>query len=236
MFNPRPRIDAIAIADGHVCYVVDDALLEPQRWVDYAAERATEFERSPHNAYPGPELRMPDEISANLDAFFATHVRRLLHARRTLRMYSRLSLATASPETLNPRQWICHRDRMAVETGQCIAASVLYLFRNSTLGGTSFFIPRRPAHEIAVLVHESGTLPSADFARKYGLPPGYMTASNAWFEKVLTVPAQWNRLIFYDGSLFHCGDIASPDKLSDDPRTGRLTLNGFFTCRRNASS
>ena len=56
-----------------------------------------------------------------------------------------------------------------------------------------------------------------------------------WFEKVGTVPPRWNRVIFYDGSLFHCSDIPEPGRLSPDPRQGRLTLNGFFTCRRRAA-
>ena len=40
-------------------------------------------------------------------------------------------------------------------------------------------------------------------------------------------------MIFYDGSILHSGDILAPEKLSADPRIGRLTLNGFFTSRRN---
>ena len=33
MFNPDPRIRTIPIAGGHACHVVDDALLQPERWV-----------------------------------------------------------------------------------------------------------------------------------------------------------------------------------------------------------
>jgi hypothetical protein len=40
-------------------------------------------------------------------------------------------------------------------------------------------------------------------------------------------------LIFYSGTVFHSGHITAPERLCDDPRRGRLTLNGFFTCRRN---
>lgn len=235
MFNPNPTIQTVPITARHACHVIDDALLEPERWVDYAVDHADGFQDAPHNAYPGPELRMPDAISTQLDAFFATHVRRLLGGRRTLRMYSRLSLAARAPEALDPRQWICHVDRMDVEPGQCIAASVLYLFRDQALGGTSFYLPRRPIPEIARLVDDSATLAPDAFSARYDLQPGYMTASNAWFEKMLTVPARWNRLIFYSGSVFHSGDIAAPASLSADPRQGRLTLNGFFTCRRNAA-
>ena len=232
MFNPSPRIEAIPIAGRQVCYVIDDALREPQRLVDLAATRFEQFQNSPHNAYPGPELRMPDPISMQLDLFFATHVRRLLGARRTLRMYSRLSLTTSPPDRLQPRQWLCHVDRLEVESGQSLAASVLYLFGDGSLGGTSFYVPRRPLAEIARLVQDSGTLTADAFAAEYGVQSGYMTGSNAYFEKVLTVPPQWNRMIFYDGSVFHCGHITHPDRLSTDPRSGRLTFNGFFICKR----
>lgn len=75
----------------------------------------------------------------------------------------------------------------------------------------------------------------AAFAQKYRIAPGYQTASNAWFEKICTVPARFNRLIFYDGMLFHGADLVTPAGLTDDPANGRLTLNGFFTCSRHAA-
>ena len=236
MFNPAARMSTITIAPGRNAYVIDDALLEPQRWVDLAVRHRADFETLPHNAYPGVELRMPDAITASLDAFFARHVRALLGARRTLRCYSRLSLATRLPEQLEPRQWICHRDRLDPASDRCVAACVLYLFRDPLLGGTAFFTPTRSAHETDVLIHESGVLAADAFRRKYGIVPGYQTASNAWFEKTGSVSARWNRLVFYDGgSVFHSSDIGMSEWLSDDPAGGRLTLNGFFVCRRAVS-
>src|SRR5258706_863495 len=234
MFNPNPQISVIPLDAEHDCYVVDDALLEPERMVDHAVAHLAEFQVTGHNAYPGPELRMPDAISAQLDAFFAQHIRHLLGARRTLRMYSRLAMVTFAPASLEPRQWICHRDRFDLPSQECVGASVLYLFHDAGLGGTNFFVPKRSAFETDVLVHESGTIGRDAFARKYDIAPGYLTESNDWFEKVCSVPAQWNRMIFYDGSRFHCSHIPSPARLSADPRVGRLTLNGFFTCRKRA--
>ncbi|MEO8673606.1 MAG: DUF6445 family protein [Tahibacter sp.] len=231
-FNSHPSVTALPLFDGHHCYVVDDALRDPHGWVDRAAAHRDQFETTGHNAFPGPELRMPDALSSQLDDFFRLHIRQRLGARRTLRMYSRLAMVSAAAATLQPRQWICHRDRFEVPADQCVAASVLYLFRDASLGGTSFFRPRRAAAEIDRLVHDSGQMDGAQFVERYGIQPGYMTASNAWFEKVASVEARWNRLIFYDGSLFHCADITQTDKLDTDPRRGRLTLNGFFTCSR----
>ncbi len=236
MFNPHPSLQSVLIAPGHHVWVIDDALREPDRWVERAQQFRGQFVQEAHNAYPGPELRLPDEISAALEAYFNQHVRDRLGGRRTLRCYSRLSIVTRAPEQLEPRQWICHRDRMQVPPDQCVAASVLYLFRDPRLGGTAFYAPRRPNHEIDRLVHESGILSAADFAAKYAIAAGYLTASNAWFEKLGAIEPRYNRLIFYDGALFHSSDMTAPELLSPDPAQGRLTLNGFFTCRRRLQS
>lgn len=233
MFNPQPTIQTISVAGRPLCYVIDDALREPDRWVDYAVAHDAQFADSPHNAYPGPELRMPDEISARLDEFFARHLRRRFGARRTLRMYSRLSLTARQPHELDPRQWLCHVDRLETEAGQGIAASVLYLFRDEALGGTGFYRPLRPMAEIGELVQDSSRMPPAEFTARHGIEVGYMIRSNAWFEKLLAVPPRWNRLVFYSGMLFHGADITAPERLVRDPRRGRLTLNGFFLYRRN---
>ena len=232
MFNPRPRVESIAITPRHACHVIDDALLEPERWIDFAAVNAHDFVESGHNAYPGPELRMDDGVSAQLDAFFALHLRARLGARRTERMYTRMSIATRAPQDLHPRQRIPHVDRLDAARTQCLAASVLYLFHDASLGGTNFYMPRRPQPEILQLMADANTLPVDEFQRATGIGPAYMRGSNAWFEQVLSVPARFNRLIVYDGGLFHSGDIASPEKLTADPRRGRLTFNGFFVCRR----
>jgi hypothetical protein len=230
MFNPRPDIQVLPITPGQACYVIDDALLEPERLRDEAISRRDRFAMAPFNAYPGLELRMPEAFSAQLDDFFRRHVRARLGMRRTLRMYSRLALATLRPDELQPRQCICHRDQLGFAPGQRVAASVLYLFDDPALGGTAFYAPRRPAAEMAPLFEDAGRLDAGLFCAKYGIERGYLAGSNAWFEQLLSVPAKWNRLIFYDGALFHSGDIRHPERLDPDPAHGRLTLNGFFTC------
>lgn len=239
MFNPAPRVELLPIVDDQVCLVIDDALLEPERWVANAVARRADFAMAPFNAYPGLEFHLPSELSARLDDYFRLHARRRLGARRTLQMYSRLSLVTLAPQQLAPVQWLCHRDRFNVLPGQRALASVAYLFRDESLGGTSFFRPRRGAAETEALMRQAASAkdPAAaeGFSASTGVQRGYLTESNDWFEHVCTVPARWNRLIFYDGSLFHSPDIRAPGRLSDDPAAGRLTLNGFFTCSRQST-
>lgn len=232
VFNPRPRIEAVAITPQQTCWVVDDALLERERLVEFACAQRGAFDDAPHNAYPGPELRLPDSVVQPLERFFSQHLRERFGLRRVQRATARLSLTTRRPQALQPRQSICHVDRMDMQPGQRIVASVLYLFHSPALGGTSFYMPRRPLEEIAALLRDSATMTAAEFESRRGIAPGYMVESNDWFQRVATVPAKFNRLIVYSGTMFHSGDIRLPDLLTDDPRTGRLSLNGFFVCTR----
>ncbi len=63
-----------------------------------------------------------------------------------------------------------------------------------------------------------------------------MHASNAYFTQIGNVPARWNRMVPSTmASLLHSGSIDAPEKLTDDPRSGRLTFTASFICRRNAA-
>ena len=34
MFNPNPHVQTLALGGRPVCHVIDDAQLEPERWID----------------------------------------------------------------------------------------------------------------------------------------------------------------------------------------------------------
>jgi hypothetical protein len=233
MFNPNAKLATLQFADRQVVYVIDNALVDPDALLNYAGERRTDFRPLEQKGYPGICLPAPGELTRALDLLFTRQLRRLFDARRTIRMHCRLSLVTTPAAELLPYQSLCHRDGVTLGSRESIQASVLYLFRDPGLGGTSFYIPARPAAEIALLFSESKSLTAQQFEQRHHISPGYMRGSNDYFTCIGTVPAQWNRLIFYDGSMLHSGEIDTPEKLSIDPLRGRLTLNGFFTCRRN---
>ncbi len=233
LFNPSPRISRLPLANGRACFVIDDALLEPERFVEAAVQRSAEFRHVDFNAYPGNYLMAPEAVDAALREFFTEHLRNLFDARRLLKMHCRLSMITLSPEALRPYQWLCHSDNFGLEPEHSIQASVLYLFKDEGLGGTGFYEPARSAAKTSQLFADASALSATAFTERHGIAPGYMLESNAYFNRIGSVPARWNRLIFYDGSLLHSGDILAPEKLSTDPTRGRLTFNGFFTCRRN---
>lgn len=228
MFHSRPTIGYVAITSTHTCAVVDDFLAAPRELVAAAVARQGQFAMDPDNYYPGLELPLGTDVAHALEAFFNQHIRACLGARRTLHTSARLALATLPGNQLNALQRLCHRDALTLPAGEGVAASVAYLFDDPAMGGTSFYLPRQPDQDTAACLARaaSGELP---------LAPGYMTASNDWFEQVATIPAKFNRAIFYDGTVFHAAQIARPDLLSPHAQSGRLTMNGFFRYRRTAA-
>ena len=232
-FNPAPRIHTVPLHEGQLCVVIDEVLREPEAWVEWAAAQA--FAPPAGYPYPGRVLQAPAELQARVMDAFSQHARGPLGARRTQEATVRFSLVSTPPEALLPVQWLCHRDRVSSDPGLLFAASVLYLFRDPALGGTSFYRPLIGGSQLDQLLGESQLLDAAAFAQRWQVQPGYMAGSNAYFERTARIPAAWNRMIVYDGGLFHSADADTPPaRLTADARTGRLTLNSFFTCRRAA--
>jgi Family of unknown function (DUF6445) len=232
-FNNQPQVSRVPLMAGHSCVVIDGVLANPHGLRAWAAEQA--FTPPVGYPYPGLVSEAPTALGAHMADAFSQHARQPLGGRRTLDWTLRFSLVSTPPQALRPLQWLCHRDRVADEgSGILFAASVLYLFEDASLGGTSFYRPlQSPAHTEA-LVADSQTLAAREFSARYGLQASYMGGSNAYFEHVAQMPAAFNRLIVYDGGLFHSADVAKPSRMVAHPLAGRLTLNGFFTCRQNA--
>lgn len=234
LFNPDPTVGVVPLTRDRYCYVIDDALANPEGLIEWAC--ASVFQRPLGYPYPGLVLDAASAVTKGVADYFAQHVRKRMGVRRTLDLTVRLSMVTVPPAELDPRQWQCHRDRVAADPRETLfAASVLYLFRDPALGGTSFYVPRQSAARTDRMLADSQMQGAGEFSARYGLVPGYMVGSNAYFEQIAQVPAAWNRVIFYDGGMFHSADVEQPTLLSPDPTRGRLTLNGFYTCKRNAS-
>jgi hypothetical protein len=232
IFNPNATANVIEFGDRRLCVVIDDALLDPADLVEYATARRGAFRPVDYSGYPGICLPPPPGVPPALNELFRKQVRRRFDARRVLHLHCRLSMVTTAPIALRPMQWLCHSDDSGLNPRMSMPASVLYLFKDESLGGTGFYAPNCPPADIAALFRDAAGLASEVFTQKYGIRPGYMSTSNVFFNRIGGVSAKWNRLIFYDGGGLHSGDICAPERLSEDPQTGRLTLNGFFTCRR----
>lgn len=141
---------------------------------------------------------------------------------------STYSLVTLPEGQLAPLQRIPHYDHAA---GEVIAVMYYLLGRES--GGTAFYRHRRTGFETIsedrVDAYNAGL--AAD-EREYGAPPPrYHMGSDERFEEIGRVDAAPDRLALYRGRLLHSGVIPDPAALTDDPASGRLTINMFLRGR-----
>ncbi|MDN3923162.1 DUF6445 family protein [Roseateles violae] len=230
--NPAAKLETLELAGGARVYIVDDFAENPQELVQQAEKAMQQFKVQPGHPYPGPQLALPAEMASTLDAFFQKHCREPLGAGQPLAMFGRYSRVTQDPATLDARQRICHRDDSGLEPGQMMSAAVHYLFKDEQLGGTVFFRSLMSEEDTQAFMRDANAMDGSAFGAKYDLAPGYMTQSNRYFEVIGRVPAQWNRAVFYDGGIFHSGDIQGASPAAYQTGMGRLTLNAFFKSSR----
>lgn len=232
MFRPAPDVQRIPLGDMPVC-VVDDALDAPDRWIELACRHADGFVPAARNAYPGVELPMPDSIVAQCKDFIDQTFRGYFGVRRTLHGHMKLAMATQPDSMLQPFQMLPHVDRQDLGADEVAMAWVLYLFKDARFGGTSFYRPRVDSSRLATLFADAACVVPDEFSARHGIPRRYPSGTTECFEHVLSLPPRWNRLVVYPGTIFHSAEIPQASALSADPATGRLTLNGFFTCKRS---
>ena len=231
--NPEAKLRREPIAGSAFCIVVDDFLANPEMLVDYAVRHPGEFSH-PNVGYPGVQIRVNDDAMTDVFRFVRSQMSRLYEFMRgQIGIRSLLSMLTLPPEKLGLLQRICHVDPNP-DRGRGKYAALIYLFNDERLGGTSFYRWRNEK-----LVWEGRELLRADAGKgeeflkrhfeTFRKAPRYMTESNDVAELLCTIPARFNRFVFYSGDIPHTGAIAAPELLSDDPRKGRLTLNLFFS-------
>jgi len=141
------------------------------------------------------------------------------------------SIVTLAPEELNWTQRMCHTDPQT-EAGRANFAGLLYLFDNDEFGGTGFYQFRnRVIVERATAIGASDPIGALAYLQKhmemYSEPPSYLTESCEVADLLTVIPPKFNRAIFYSGDIPHSAYICSPELLSNDVTTGRLTLNVF---------
>jgi hypothetical protein len=220
-----PRITARRIGrEGEPVVLVEDFAPDPDALRRAAVDRR--FEPAGEH-YPGVRAGLPagyfDGVRDTLaivfgEAFGATSGVRVIDAR--------FSIVTATADALTLAQRLPHVD--AIEPGRL--AMVQYLGADD-LGGTGFYRHRSTGFE---------TIDAARAARYFAAlrdetalhpPQGYIAGDTPLFERIDSVPARFNRAIFYRSRLLHSGGIAPDATLSADPAKGRLTVTAFFELR-----
>ena len=197
-----------------------EELLRRGRSAEYQAAGAS---------YPGIRSWCePDYLDRNRELMFAA-LQQVFGFRKGVSLdVSTFSLVTLAPEDLSPLQRIPHYDHASGE----IVAVMHYLLGPET-GGTAFYRHRRTGFE--TITEDRADAYNAGLAadeREFGMPPAeYYHGDGDRFELIGEVEAKPDRLILYDGRLLHSGVIPDPDALTEDPKTGRLTINMFLRGR-----
>jgi hypothetical protein len=235
---PRIRINtgAIirreAISEDHHCVIVDDFLQNPRELVEFGAQNNVDFSTAKSH-YPGMYIDVDKDAMSEIYRFIRFQMtKHFPFLRGDLKFSAFLSMVTYRPDELSALQRMCHTDP-APDPSRTPYAALLYLFENEELGGTSFFRYWKK-HELLKEV-EAMDRDDPEKAHEFLLAnfptfrktPEYMTESNEIAELLHTIPARFNRMIFYSGRIPHCAAITAPELLSKDCRKGRLTLNVF---------
>ena len=134
------------------------------------------------------------------------------------------SVVTAKPCDLSPVQRIPHFD-FPLTSG---LAAIHYLC-GAPFDGTSFYRHRHTGFEY---INEARyPLYKKELEEELNgshLSQSYINQSSKLFEKVFSVPAQYNRLAIYRGSSLHSGDIGEDYKCDEPSESSRLTVTSFI--------
>jgi len=221
----------MAIDPDHDCLVIDDFLLNPDEVIAWARNRLEDFFMQ-ERAYPGLILPLSDHQAAPLHAFIRSRLSRAFgFLRGDIQFQTQFSLTTLRPEDFSWIQCLPHSDPQH-ETGRANFATVLYLFENPALGGTGFYRWKDVAFwqemtRAQVNDPDHGLDRLRERFEMFRRPWAYTTESNEAVELLTMVPARYNRIICYPGDLPHNAFVKQPELLTDDPLTGRFSLNSF---------
>jgi hypothetical protein len=228
--NPAARVQLRHYGEElNPLLVIDDVLLNPEQLVETAAQ--TPFSAPEATFYPGLNAPLPPTYLQTLLPILRPSLMRAFDIGEG-RLLSRafFALSTLRVEDMQPLQKIPHYDQ---PDPRCLAM-VHYLGRDQ-VGGTGFFrhVPtgfesidrtRREAY-MAMVASELDTLGDR--------LTGYTGPDTPNYELLETVAPKFNRLVIYRSHVLHCA-LFDGARLTDDPRTGRLTANSFFTPVRPA--
>lgn len=135
------------------------------------------------------------------------------------------SLVTMPPEKLEYLQRVPHADSFFGSQ----LAFIHYLFK-ADLGGTAFYRHRQTGFEFVDQARSAEYLRclTEDKDGPHSPPPGYINGDTPLYEEVARQQGVFNRMLAYRRSSLHSGCIAPGFLLDPNPRTGRLSVNGFL--------
>ncbi|MGZ3274665.1 MAG: DUF6445 family protein [Caulobacteraceae bacterium] len=202
--------------------VIDDFAADPDRIVDDACA-LTWRPIGPY--FPGVRHPTPPAMVAEARERLMGLIREVFAVDDPLdRIESYFSLVTRPADQLEPLQRLPHFDGL---DRPCIA--MVHHLSRAERGATAFFRHRStgfetmnreriPAYNLAV---------NQEIAR-LGMPKAqYLNGDTPIYERIGRHEAKYNRLLIYRGETLHGAEAPDDLPLTDDPRTGRFSINTF---------
>jgi Family of unknown function (DUF6445) len=235
--EPRFALNPAAGLDRHLVgverepvIVIDDALLAPDRLVDYAASQ-TGFTSAEAGGYPGVLAPAPLDYVETLVRQLDPLLRTTYGLRDVVLVDAQcsFSIVTTPPGALATAQRLPH-----IDTSYPLQFAVLHYLCSGPFGGTGFFRHVESGFETVGSDRAQAYRAAVDREIEAAVPPpGYLAGDGAGHVLTAAIEALWNRVVAYRSCLLHCGLIPQDMPLTADPRQGRLTANIFVNYAHN---
>lgn len=207
--------------------VIDDYARDPEQLVEEAAALAYQ----PIGAwFPGVRAHAPQGLAMAIRDSLAELIRKTFGLDEPLnRMECYFSLITTPPGELQLIQRLPHFDGLGRER-----IAVLHHLGRAERGGTAFYRHRSTGFETmdAARLPAYNAAVNAEFHRLGAPAPAYIGQDSPIWEQIARHEARFNRLLVYRGNTLHGAEVPADLALTDDPRTGRFSVNSFIWLER----
>lgn len=203
--------------------VIDDFAADPDAVVQ--AARGLDWRPIGPN-FPGVRHPTPPQMVAEARERLMALIQQVFELTEPLnRIESYYSLVTTPPGQLQPIQRLPHFDGLGAQR----IAMVHHLSR-AARGATAFFRHRSTGFETI----DAARLPAYNRAvnlelMRSGPPPAaYLDGDTRLYQRIGRYEARYNRLLIYRGDTLHGAEAPDALPLTDDPATGRFSINTFI--------
>ncbi len=223
-----PDIQSVSIGE-HQAIIMDDFLVDPHHLLELATRSA--FAPYPNleskKGYPGIRAEAPMDYSKSIAELLVPLINANFGVPEELPMRKSMcafSLTTMRPAELGPLQCTPHFDASTPNH----MAILLYLC-DGRHGGTGFYRHKATGLQQITDATREHYLDTyyAEINTKHPAQR-YFDDSDSQFTLLGLIPAKFNRLVVYRGSLLHSACVNPAISLSANPRAGRLTVNSFY--------
>lgn len=219
------RVQRLAIGvERQPLMVVDNVVAAPDELVDLAAGKLFGDNAS---YFPGVRAKVPLTLQRFLLDSLGNEISQVfgLNAGGIRFTACHFSLVTTRPEKLAYLQRIPHIDSMLPNE----LAMMFYLFK-APLGGTAFYRQRKTGFEYVDQSRKADywRCVEEEQAAVVATQPRYIAGDTDFYEQIGLQDGVFNRLLVYRRTSLHSGSITPGIDLSNNPRQGRLSINGFI--------